>query len=184
MVNTMSAVNLVTPQSPRCICALHLQKYLKLASTPVFVHYIYASVCIFPAREYLCLICTNIRHPDSLLAGKLKFKICVVSKKMQIGQFVIIIVLIKSRTKCDDHCVDQKQEYLWWSLIWSKAEISVMIIVLFKSRTNCDDHCVDQKREYLWWSHQLHDKHLVKWQTTQLVAVVVLFLCISIEFPI
>ena len=184
MVNTMSAVNLVTPQSPRCICALHLQTYLKLASTPVFVHYIYASVCIFPAREYLCLICTNIRHPDSLRAGKLKFKICVVSKKMQIGQCVIIIVLIKSRTKCDDHCVDQKQEYLWWSLIWSKAEISVMIIVLFKSRTNCDDHCVDQKREYLWWSHQLHDKHLVKWQTTQLVAVVVLFLCISIKFPI
>ena len=133
----MSAVNLVKPQSPRCICALHLQKYLKLASTPVFVHYIYASVCIFPAREYLCLICTNIRHPDSLRAGKLKFKICVVSKKMQIGQFVIIIVLIKSRTQCDDHCVDQK------------TRISVMIIVLFKSRTNCDDHCVDQKREYL-----------------------------------
>ena len=93
--------------------------YMCIAFTKVFEICIYASicalylrVCIFPAREYLCLICTNIRHPDSLLAGKLKFKICVVSKKMQIGQFVIIIVLIKSRTKCDDHCVDQKQEYL------------------------------------------------------------------------
>ena len=153
--------------------------YMCIAFAKVFETCIYASicalylrVCIFPAREYLCLICTNIRHPDSLRAGKLKFKICVVSKKMQIGQFVIIIVLIKSRTQCDDHCVDQK------------TRISVMIIVLFKSRTNCDDHCVDQKREYLWWSHQLHDKHLVKWQTTQLVAFVVLLLCISIEFPI
>ena len=48
----------------------------------------------------------------------------------------MIIVLIKNENICDDHCVDQKQEYL-----------CVMIIDLVKNWNICDDHCVVQKQD-------------------------------------